>query len=179
MESNVREKRKALGQGKPRRSLFKKIGRDVTIEPGVRVFYPENIEIGNSVYIGHDTFLNSYYKGKILIGEGSWIGQMSFLHGAGNITIGNFVGIGPYVKMLTSVHTFDSGEKAAINYPLRFAPIIVEDGCDIGIGSIILPGVTIGKGSIVGAGSVVTKDIPTYEVWAGVPAKKLRRRKIG
>ena len=58
--------------------------------------------------------------------------------------------------------------------PLKFAPIVIEDGAHIGIGSIILPGVTIGKGAVIGAGSVVTKDIPPYCVAVGVPAKVIK-----
>lgn len=169
-------KRKSLGAGRPLRRLFKKIGRGVIIEPGVRIFHPENIEIGDDVYIGHDTFLNAYHSGKITIGKNSWIGQGCFLHGAGRIKIANFVGIGPGVQILTSFHNFGSEKKPVITYTLKFSPVIIKDGCDIGIGGIILPGVTIGEGSVVGAGSVVTKDIPEHTVWAGVPARMLRGR---
>ena len=61
-----------------------------------------------------------------------------------------------------------------MDLPLKYAPIVIEDGAHIGIGSIIMPGVTVGKGAVIGAGSVVTKDIPPYCVAAGVPAKVLR-----
>lgn len=168
--------RKPLGTGRPAKKPFRKIGMNVVFEPGVRIFHPENIEIGDYLYIGHDTFINAYHKGEIIIGENVWIGQNCFLHGAGKIRIGSHTGIGPYVKILTSAHDFDSEEKPIISYPLKFAPVIIKDGCDIGIGAIILPGVTIGEGSVIGAGSVVTKDVPEYTVWAGVPAKMMRRR---
>jgi len=58
--------------------------------------------------------------------------------------------------------------------PLKYAPIVIKDGAHIGIGSIIMPGVTIGKGAVIGAGSVVTKDIPDYTLALGVPAKPIR-----
>lgn len=58
--------------------------------------------------------------------------------------------------------------------PLKYAPIIIKDGAHIGIGSIIMPGVTIGEGAVIGAGSVVTRDIPAYCVAVGVPAKVIR-----
>ena len=61
-----------------------------------------------------------------------------------------------------------------MDLPLKYAPIVIEDGAHIGIGSIIMPGVTIGKGAVIGAGSVVTKDIPPYCVAVGVPAKVIR-----
>lgn len=58
--------------------------------------------------------------------------------------------------------------------PLKYAPVVIQDGAHIGIGSIIMPGVTIGEGAVIGAGSVVTKDIPPYCVAVGVPAKVIK-----
>lgn len=58
--------------------------------------------------------------------------------------------------------------------PLKYAPIVIEDGAHIGIGSIIMPGVTIGEGAVIGAGSVVTKSIPAHCVAVGVPAKVIK-----
>lgn len=58
--------------------------------------------------------------------------------------------------------------------PLKYAPIVIKDGAHIGIGSIIMPGVTIGKGAVIGAGAVVTKDVPDYCVAVGVPARVVK-----
>ena len=164
------------GSGKFKLEDFKKIGDNVIFEEGVRVFHPENIEIGNNVYIGHNTLLKGYHKSKMIIDNHTWIGQSCFLHSAGGITLGKAVGIGPWVKILTSVHKEEELSKPILFNDLEFGEVIVGDGCDIGIGSIILPGAKIGEGSIVGAGSVVTKDIPPYSVVAGNPAKSLRKR---
>lgn len=164
------------GSGKFRLKDFRKLGKGVVFEKGVLVFHPENIEIGDNVYIGHYTILKGYYKNIMKIGDHSWIGQGCFLHGAGGLTIGKAVGIGPGVIILTSQHKDINKEIPVYFSPLEFAEVVLEDGCDIGAGSIILPGVRIGEGAIVGAGSVVTKDVGSYEVWAGVPAKKLRSR---
>ena len=60
--------------------------------------------------------------------------------------------------------------------PLRFAPVVVEDDADLGVGAIVLPGVTIGRGAIIGAGAVVASDVPAYTVAAGVPARVQRER---
>ena len=165
------------GSGKFKIEDFKKIGENVIFEENVRVFHPENIEIGNNVYIGHNTILKGYYKSKMIIGDHTWIGQSCFLHSAGGITIGKAVGIGPEVKILTSVHKEEELSKPILFNDLEFGEVIIGDGCDIGISSIILPGVKIGEGSIVGAGSVVTKRVEPYEVVAGAPAKVLRSRK--
>ena len=165
------------GSGKFKIEDFKKVGDNVIFEEGVLVFHPENIEIGNNVYIGHNTILKGYYKNKMIIGDHTWIGQNCFLHSAGGITIGKAVGMGPMVKILTSVHKEDELSKPILFCDLEFWEVIIEDGCDVGTGSIILPGVKIGEGSIVGAGTVVTKDVESYSVVAGVPAKILKRRK--
>lgn len=173
----IPKKRKTHGKGLLDRTKFNKLGKAVVFERGVYVFHPENISIGDNVYIGHNTFLKAYCKNSIVIGNDTWVGQDCFFHGAGGINIGRAVGIGPCVKILTSYH-----QEESLNQPLIFSKIICEkvtiaDGCDIGIGSIILPGIRIAKGSIVGAGSVVTKDVPAYTVVVGNPARVLRKRK--
>lgn len=83
------------------------------------------------------------------------------------------------VKILTSVHKENDLSKPVLFCDLEFKEVVIEDGCDIGIGSIILPGVKIGEGSIVGAGAVVTKDVPPYSVVVGNPARILRKRVNG
>lgn len=155
---------------------FGQLGENVVIEPGVLIFHAQNIYIGDHVYVGHNTILKGYHKNEMRIGSGSWIGQMCFFHSAGGITIGQSVGIGPNVQILTSNHREEGRQKPIMYATLDFAPVVIEDDCDIGIGTIILPGVTIGRGSQVGAGAVVTNDIAPYSVVAGVPARLLRIR---
>jgi acetyltransferase-like isoleucine patch superfamily enzyme len=164
------------GDGKFKMEDFKRIGDNVIFEKGVFVFHPENIEIGDNVYIGYNTVLEGYYKNKMIIGDHTWIGPGCFFHSAGGIKIGKAVGVGPGVKILTSVHKEDDLSKPIIFNDLEFGEVIIEDGCDVGMGSIILPGVKTGEGSIIGAGSIVTKNIPPYSVVAGNPAKSLRKR---
>lgn len=167
---------KSHGNGVFKKEHFKKLGNNVIFEDNVFVFHPENIEIGSNVYIGHNTILKGYYKNTMNIGDDTWIGQSCFFHSAGGITIGKAVGIGPCVKILTSVHVDTDLSKPVICSDLEFASVIIKDGCDIGINSIILPGVLVGEGAIIGAGSVVTKDVETYTVVAGNPARLLRKR---
>jgi acetyltransferase-like isoleucine patch superfamily enzyme len=167
---------KSHGTGTFRRGDFLKIGKNVVFEKGTLVFHPENIEIGENVYIGHYTILKGYFKNRMVIGDQTWIGQQSFLHSAGGLRIGRAVGIGPKVTILTSQHQPDQIDVPVYFSPVEFAEVVLEDGCDIGAGTVILPGTRIGESSIIGAGSVVTKDVPPYEVWAGVPARRLRKR---
>lgn len=92
------------------------------------------------------------------------------------ITIGKNVWITAGCQLLC--HQRDLSEykvgQPVMDCPLKYAPIVIKDGAHIGIGSIIMPGVTIGEGAVIGAGSVVTKDVPPYCVAVGVPAKVIR-----
>jgi len=170
---------KTHGSGLFELSDFARLGDGVVIEPGVMVFHPENIILEDDVYIGHYTILKGYYKNRIIIGAGTWIGQQCFLHGAGGITMGKNVGVGPGVKIITSAHAEEGRDKPILHSRTDFAPVVVEDDVDIGIGAIIMMGVTIGRGAQIGAGAVVTRDVPAYAVYAGVPAKRLRMRPEG
>ncbi len=164
------------GTGKFARDEFARLGQNVVFEAGVLVFHPENIEIGDDVYVGHQTILKGYFKNKMLIGSGTWIGQQCFFHSAGGITIGQNVGIGPGVKILTSTHTLDDLAKPILHAPIVFAPVTIGDGSDLGVGAIVLPGVNVGAGAQVGAGAVVTEDVPALAIVGGVPARLLRMR---
>lgn len=168
---------KSHGDGQFRKGDFKSIGENVIFETGVLVFHPENIVLGSNIYIGHNTILKGYYKSLMEIGTDTWIGQGCFFHSAGGLKIGNAVGIGPMVKILTSHHDDINPDVPVLELPLAFKPVIIEDGADIGTGSVILPGVTVGRNSIIGAGSVVNRDVLPAAVYAGVPAKLLKRRK--
>ena len=93
----------------------------------------------------------------------------------GQITIGDYVFCGHGVKILTGYH--DYKKKGHLRQRTVLAkPVTIEDGVWLSSYSIILPGVTIGKNAVIGAGSVVTKDVPAGELWAGSPA--IFRKKI-
>lgn len=168
---------KSHGTGRFKRPDFAKIGKNVVIESGALIFHPENVEIGDNVYVGHYAVIKGYFRNRMKIGRGTWIGQAAFLHSAGGLEIGDNVGIGPHVSILTSSHK----AKGKLGVPvmhnrIEFAPVSIGDGCDIGTGAVILPGVNIGEHSIVGAGAVVTKDIPAYSIAVGNPARVIKKR---
>ncbi len=167
---------KSHGTGEFKPEQFRKIGSNVIFETGALVFHPENIELGNNIYIGHNAILKGYYKNLMSIGDNTWIGQNCYFHSAGGIRIGKNVGIAPAVKILTSRHKVEGREKPILFSELEFGQVVVEDDADIGIGSVILPGVKIGRGVQIGAGAVVTKSVPDYAVAVGVPAQIIRIR---
>ena len=148
-------------------------GAGVVFERGVLVFHPENVEIGDDVYIGHYAILKGYYRGRMHIGDGSWIGQHAFIHSAGGVRIGRRVGIGPEAKIFTSKHEGTNRDAAIMDRPLQFAAVVLEDGCDIGVGAIVMPGVCVGARAQVGAGAVVTNDVQPGTTVAGVPARPI------
>lgn len=135
--------------------LFKYMGEKVNIEKGAKFGIGDNVEIGSYSGLGKNCLIN------------------------GPVRIGNYVMIGPDVMLLARSHRFDS-----IEIPMALQgevePRIVEIGDDVWIGAraIILPGVTIGRGAVVGAGAVVTKKVPSFAVVGGNPAKIIKWRKL-
>ncbi len=165
------------GTGEVDPTALSHCGQGVVFEPGALIFHPENVEIGDDVYIGHYAILKGYHKNRLRIGDRTWIGQHAFLHAAGGLTIGKRVGIGPGVKVITSTHKLpDDPAIPIMDGVLDFAEVVLDDGCDLGIGAIILPGARVGARAQVGAGSVVTKDVPPGAIVVGVPARIVGQR---
>ncbi|MCZ1301537.1 acyltransferase [Enterococcus faecium] len=109
---------------------------------------------------------------KLYIGENTFINYNNFFDLTDSITIGKNVFIGCCSQFITSTHRIEGPEqRAGITVP---APIVIEDGSWIGANVTVIPGVTIHKGAIVAAGSVVVKDCEENALYAGVPAKKIR-----
>lgn len=107
----------------------------------------------------------------IVIGENCVINKRVLLDGRGGLSIGNNVDIAREVCIWTAEHDIHSNTHCYVAYP-----VIIEDFVWIASRAIILPGVTIGKGAVVAAGSVVTKDVPSMAVVGGVPAKVIAQR---
>lgn len=120
------------------------------------------------------TILVTQKGAKITIGDGSGISNCA-IFASESITIGKQVMIGAGVKIYdTDFHPVNFTERME-NKPAKKAAVSIADGAFIGAHSIILKGVTIGEKSVIGAGSVVTGHIPDNEIWAGNPAKFIRK----
>lgn len=167
------------------RAGARRFGHAVHIGSAVGFKHLETFEIGNGVFIGAQTYIQGRFDGKCIIGDHVWIGPQSYFD-ARDLVIEDYVGWGPGARVLGSAHigarrTKGSGlphTGAHINVPiiqteLEIRPVRVGAWADIGTSTVVLPGVTIGKGSVVGAGAVVTKDVPPFAVVAGVPARFL------
>jgi maltose O-acetyltransferase len=134
------------------RRIFKKAGRNINIEHGAFFASGRDIEIGDNSGLGLNTRVT------------------------GPLKIGNDVMMGPDVMIFTQNH-----ETGRLDIPMRLQtapkkPVVIEDDVWIAARVIILPGITIHKGAIVGAGAVVTKDVPGYAVVGGNPAKIIKYR---
>lgn len=163
----------SYGSGEFKLDQLGRVGENVVIERGALVIKPERVFIGSNVYIGHYAILRGYEKQELVIGDNTWIGQFCYINAAGGVRIGSTVGIGPGVKIMSSRHGEEGRDVPVLLCELELAPVAIEDDCDIGMGAIILPGNRIGRGSIVGAGAVVTHDVEPYSIVAGVPARKI------
>jgi maltose O-acetyltransferase len=114
----------------------------------------------------------------LTIEAGAGVSPGAILDCRGGLRIGRDAMIGIQAVILTSSHGHDRTDLPMRLQGMRFAP--VDIGCDVWLGArvIVLPGVTVGDGAIVGAGAVVTRDVPPYCVAAGVPATVLRERTV-
>ena len=157
------------------RALARSVGDGLRVERGARFRHPETFEIAEGVFIGEYAVIQGRIDGTCRIGRHSWIGPQAFLD-ARNLTLGEYVGWGPGAKVLGSTHTGDPQDVPIIQTDLDIRPVTIEPWADIGTNAVVLPGVVVGRASIVGAGAVVTADVPPHAIVAGVPAKVLRYR---
>ncbi len=128
-----------------------RIGKGSTIHMGAKFYEPHRIKIGLDTIIGEGVVLD----------------------GRAKVAIGNHVDISSEVMIYNSEHNINSDY-----FEAKEEPVIIEDYVFIGPRAIILPGVTIGKGAIVAAGAVVTKDVKEFTVVGGVPAVEIGKRQI-
>ena len=157
------------------RALARSFGNGVKVGVGVGFKHPETFEIGDGVFIGDQAYVQGRFDGRCVIGRSVWIGPQSYFD-ARDLVLEEYVGWGPGAKVLGSEHTGVPSDVPIIQTDLVIKPVIIGAWADVGTNAVVLPGVTVGRGSVVGAGSVVTRDVPPYAVVAGVPARFLRWR---
>ncbi len=133
--------------------LSKSIGKNVFFGRGVEIKSWENLEIGSNVSIHKDCYIDAF----------------------GGVKIGNDVSIAHNSSILTFEHTWDNKNEPIRSNLTKLASVKIENDVWIGCGCRILSGVTIGERTIVAAGAVVTKDIESATIVAGVPAKLIKR----
>ncbi|MBV8681427.1 MAG: acyltransferase [Caulobacteraceae bacterium] len=157
------------------RALARRCGDGLRIGPGVGLRHVETFEIGEGVTIGEQAVIQGRHDGRCVIGNKVWIGAQAFLD-VRDAVLGDYVGWGPGARLLGSTHTGLPIGVPIIASDLLISPTTIEAEADIGVNAVILPGVTVGRGAIVGAGAVVTRDVPPYARAAGAPARVISSR---
>lgn len=141
---------------------------------------------GGSITLGANTNISPYaiMQGNVTMGRGCSVQSYSILVGygtaedrEGEVRIGNDVRIASHVMIIGANHRFDDVDKPIAKQGIVRKSVVIEDDVWIAGRVNILAGVTVGRGSVVAAGAVVTHDVPPYSVVAGVPAKVIKQRK--
>lgn len=150
------------------------LGKQVMIGEGCFVdanSLDSRIELGDDVWLSRDCYLVAGPGMEITIGPKSYIGHRCLLYGHGGIRLGRDVLLANDVQLICGNHTFARRDIPIRAQPTEERPIIIDDNVWLGASSIVLGGVTVGRGSVVGAGAVVTHSLPPYSIARGVPAR--------
>jgi len=174
-------------------------GDNSLVEAGARLQYPQRIRLGNGVRIAsqamlranteqatgitigdhttvHESALIAANLGRVAIGRHSWVGPFCLVYGNGDVSIGDNVLIAAHTSINTVSHHFERCDIPINDQGIYCDPVTIEDDAWIGMNAVILQGVRIGKGAIVGAGAVVTRDVPAWNIVMGVPARIVSQR---
>ena len=148
------------------------ISQRMRLAKKLRVFWAKRIaSCGKNVNIEK----NAYFTPGLTLGDNSGVGINCEVYGP--VIIGNDVMMGPEVVIYTSGHKYDRTDVPMMEQgSTEPEPVVIGNDVWIGRRAMIMPGVRIGDGCVIGAGAVVTKDIPSYSVVGGVPAKVLKKR---
>jgi len=168
-----------------------------------RILFPDYLAVGRNVAIGDYVYMTCYGRHGVtlghnvrlrefgwvqvtshltnpgeglVVGDNTYIGPHCLLGAGGLITIGRDVALGAYVQLLAENHNFADPARAINEQGVTREGITIEDGCWLGNSVIVLDGVRIGARSVVGAGAVVTRDVPPASVAVGNPARVVKRR---
>lgn len=154
------------------------IGDDVELRSGVeiRVHGKARVSIERGSRIDRGVRILAANEAQIHIHEGARIGLYSVLNGGDSIAVGRKALLSGYVYLQTSMHAHGAPGVAIQDQGYLHAPVVLGDDAWLGTHAVIMPGVTVGKGAIVGSNAVVTKDVDALNVVAGVPAKVIKKR---
>ena len=167
------------------------------------LLFPRHLHAGRNVFIGDDSYVNAYARNGtrlgddvriregawiqststldepgvgLTIGDGTYIGPRCLLGAGGGITIGRRVTLGAGVHVLAENHEFRDAATLIQDQGVTRAGITIEDDVWIGNNVIVLDGVRVGRGAVIGAGAIVTRDVPAFAVAVGNPARVIRTR---
>ncbi len=163
------------------RQLGVEIGADSIIESDVDIDFgfvptkPGVLRIGDRTHLSRGVVLYCY-GGSIVLNENVFLGHYTVIYGNGGVTIGKDTLIATHCRILSSNHTIPDTNSRIRSKPDILLPTTIGEDVWLGAAVTILGGVSIGNGCVVGAGAVVTKDLPPYSVAVGIPARVIRIR---
>jgi acetyltransferase-like isoleucine patch superfamily enzyme len=167
-----------------RQASYIQVGRNFIAQDHCEIngLSQKGLIFGDKVTVGSFAIIRptNLYGGEagvgLKVGNNSSIGPYGYIGCSGYIEIGDNVMISPRVSIYSENHNFSETAVPMIEQGVTRSFVKIEDDCWIAANSIILAGVTVGKGSVVAAGSIVTKDVPPYSVVAGNPAQVIKSR---
>jgi acetyltransferase-like isoleucine patch superfamily enzyme len=157
-----------------------RLGPGAYLDEGVYIHAcPDGVDIGTNTLVMHGAVLHVYNfrnlpHAGIKIGRDSLIGEYSVIRGQGGVTIGDRVYTSPMTQIIAVNHVFADPNRPFIEQGITAEGIIIEDDVWLGSACVITDGVRIGKGAVVAAGAVVTKDVRPHTVVGGVPARVIK-----
>ncbi len=158
--------------------LFKSCGKNLIIDSGVTIYGFKNISLGDNVTIMKNSYLYAHNGGELTIGDNFTLNTNSQLGASfGKIVIGDNCAIASNCVLRASNHNFNNPNIPFKEQGHKYGEIILEDDIWISANCVITANTKIEKSSIIGAGAVVTKDVESYSIMGGVPAKLIRKRK--
>ena len=162
--------------------VFDKIGKKITFRKRLRIYpmlgYKDNllkISVGN--HVNFEPNITIQGSGHLKIGDWVSIGEQTIIGCSSEIEIGFATIIASNVSIRDTDHKFDDLTQTINSQGINTSKVTIGEDVWIGSNVVITRGVTIGKGSIIAAGAVVTKDVPPYSIYGGVPAKLIKKRK--
>tara|TARA_R110000796_G_scaffold97899_4_gene205196 strand:- start:155 stop:682 length:528 start_codon:yes stop_codon:yes gene_type:complete len=160
---------------------IKKQGKDLFIDDTAIIKHPQSLEVGDHVAIDVGVYLST----KSIIGDYVHIAPYTVVIGGikSKLIMGKFSGIAAGSKIICGSDDFTKGmmnPQVPLEYKeTKFTTITIEDFACVGVNCIIMPGVTLGEGSVIGAGSIVTKSTLPWTIYVGSPAKAVKEREKG
>jgi acetyltransferase-like isoleucine patch superfamily enzyme len=158
-----------------------RLGRGVYLDQNTYLHAgPHGIELGENTIVMHGAVLHVYNfrdlpNARIKIGRDCLVGEYSVIRGQGGVQIGDRVYTSPFTQIIAVNHVFDDPDRPFIDQGITAQGIVIEDDVWLGASAVITDGVRVGKGSVVAAGAVVTRDVPPHTVVAGVPARPIKQ----
>jgi acetyltransferase-like isoleucine patch superfamily enzyme len=178
------------------RTVLGSIGSSCLIEADVRLHVPKRIFLGDRVFVGQYSYLDGQTsfmrlgsdvhlarfctlragERGITVHDGAGINTRTYIDGNGQVEIGRNALLSPGVQVISGNHVFDKPHVPIRDQGTAYGKVTIGEDCWLGTNAIVLPGVTIGRGSVVGAGAVVTRDLPDFSIALGVPARVVGQR---